>query len=511
MNATLTKLKTHFANWREWEINPIVIKELRQGVRSWTVTGMLLLFLVVLFIASLGFLITESFSVNANMGMGGTMFTAFMVILAGASICFIPLYTGVRVAAERQDNNPDLLYVTTLSPARIIFGKFLCSAYIVLLFFSACMPFMAFTNLLRGVDLPTVFFLLAFLFLIVCGANMVAVFLACIPASRPFKILFALAGFVLSFWVIIPMLMLSFEMMRSGVGAMMSDRNFWIGTLTAALLGIAVIGMFFVLSVALISPPSANRALPVRIYLTVFWLLGGLLSLSWVTKTGNSSHIIIWVFATFVLMVMALLVTISNSDQLSLRVRRTIPSSGLKRFLAFFFFNGAAGGLLWVGGIIAVTFLTAQAVISSFPRAVFSLDGDDRHRFIAMANYAFAYALTALFIHRKFLPRRPSKLTGLLAILLAGAWAIAPSVFLFFVNQLSWKSVEGLQLGNVFNVFFNRDASQLIYHQYFASAWLIVAIAINMKWFWQQVRNFRPPEKVEKPPDSAEVPPMIAK
>ena len=92
------------------------------------------------------------------------------------------------MAAERQDNNPDLLYVTTLSPARIIFGKFLCSAYIVLLFFSACMPFMAFTNLLRGVDLPTVFFILAFLFLVICLANMIAIFLACLPMSRPFRI-----------------------------------------------------------------------------------------------------------------------------------------------------------------------------------------------------------------------------------------------------------------------------------------------------------------------------------
>ena len=61
MTATFAKLKTHFANWREWELNPIVIKELRQGVRSWSVTGMLLLFLVVLFIASLGFLITGKF------------------------------------------------------------------------------------------------------------------------------------------------------------------------------------------------------------------------------------------------------------------------------------------------------------------------------------------------------------------------------------------------------------------------------------------------------------------
>ena len=86
-----------------------------------------------------------------------------MVILAGASVFFIPLYVGIRVAVERQENNPDLLYVSTLSPARIIRGKFLCGAYMALLFFSACMPFMAFTNLLRGVDLPTVFFILFYL------------------------------------------------------------------------------------------------------------------------------------------------------------------------------------------------------------------------------------------------------------------------------------------------------------------------------------------------------------
>ena len=67
--------------------------------------------------------------------------------------------------------------------------------------------------------------------------------------------------------------------MRSGVGAMMVGPNFWLGALGAVVMGIAVTGLFFVLSVALVSPPSANRALPVRIYITLFWLLGGLLSL----------------------------------------------------------------------------------------------------------------------------------------------------------------------------------------------------------------------------------------
>ena len=264
MTATLVKIKSHFTRWREWELNPIVIKELRQGVRSWTVTGMLLLFLIVLFITSLGFLVTQSFDVNASLGLGATLVSSFMVILAGASIFFIPLYIGVRVAAERQENNPDLLYVSTLSPTRIIFGKFLCGAYIAVLFFSACMPFMAFTNLLRGVDLPTIFFILGFLFLVVCATNMIAIFLACLPMSRPFKFLFVIYGIFQSFGIIASLIRTSFTMLRSGVGTMMASRDFWIGVTTSVGIGVAITGLFFVLTVALISPPSANRALAPR-------------------------------------------------------------------------------------------------------------------------------------------------------------------------------------------------------------------------------------------------------
>jgi hypothetical protein len=504
MTAAIAKIKSHFANWREWELNPIVIKELRQGVRSWTVTGMLLLFLVVLFITSLGFLITESFDVNTNMGLGGTMFSAFIVILAVASIFFIPLYTGVRVAAERQENNPDLLYVTTLSPARIIRGKFLCGAYLALLFFSACLPFMAFTNLLRGVDLPTVFFILAFLFLIVCAVNMFAIFLASLPMSRPFKFLFVIYGFFQGGFIIVSMISRSFMFMRAGVGAMMTERDFWIGTATAVFLILTVIGLFYVLSVALISPPSANRALPVRLYLTGLWLLGGLLCFNWLYRTGGADIMNAWLFLTFATAMFALLVIISNADQLSQRVRRTIPRSGLKRPLAFLFFNGAAGGLIWVGGILVATFLATRTILVNFSSAA-AFD-EDHVMFATTGTYAFGYALTALFLHRKFLPRRPPKLAGLIAMLLAGAWAILPSIALFFLNRLTWKSVEGLQLGNLFNVFFTRDSGQLVYHEYFALGWLLLAVILNAKWFVQQVKNFKPPEKIEPPPAITKAP-----
>src|SRR5690606_3138613 len=155
---TFSKVKNHFVNWRDWELNPVVVKELRQSVRSWAVTGMLLLFLAVLFCTAFTLLVTQSFEANTDHRLGASIFQIFIGILTGACLLFIPVYVGIRLAAERQDSNLDLLYISTLTPGRIIRGKFFCGAYMTILFFSACMPFMAFTNLLRGVDLPTVAF-----------------------------------------------------------------------------------------------------------------------------------------------------------------------------------------------------------------------------------------------------------------------------------------------------------------------------------------------------------------
>lgn len=527
MTAAFAKIKSHFADWRNWELNPIVIKELRQAVRNRAVAGMLMLLLTVLFLTSLSFLITQSFDVDMNDQLGGSMFSTFMVILAFASILFIPLYIGIRVAVERQENNPDLLYASTLSPEQIIRGKFLCGAYMALLFFSACMPFMAFTNLLRGVDLPTVFFILFFLFIVVCMMNQLAIFFACLPMSRPFKILLALYGFFQCFGLIIPAIGISFEMMRSGVGAMMTEPNFWFGTLTAIGLCAAITGLFFVLSVALVSPPSANRAWLPRIYITAIWIFGGFVGLAWFARSGMTSSLFLWMNLTFTLMIFSLLVVISNSDQISARVRREIPRAPLKRIFAFIFSNGAAGGLVWIALICIATFFIAQGMASFASSAVpttasyrrpllfgvffirSTSDPVDESYFsnwAATMAYVFDYALMALFIHRKFLSRRPPKLTGLLAVLLAGLWAVAPSIILFFLNQLSWKTVEGFQLGNMFNVFFGRDDDRRIYHLYFSFAWLALMILLNAKWFWRQACNFRPLEKIEPPPVIAEIP-----
>ena len=135
-------------------------------------------------------------------------------------------------------------------------------------------------------------------------------------------------------------------------------------------------------------------------------------------------------------------------------------------------------------------------IAGAFSRAG-PVPNDTWQMFATTIAYAFDYALLALFIHRTFLSKRPAKLTGLIAVLLAGAWALVPGMVQFFLNQLSWKSVEGLQLGNIFNVFSLRDEERRIYHLYFAFAWLVVMLIINTRWFLRQVKNFQPPVRIQ--------------
>lgn len=506
----------HLRNWREWELNPIVVKELRQAVRSWAVTGMLMLFLAVLFCTSLTMLVSRSIQINGNERMGADMFQVFLIILSFASFLFIPVYVGFRLGAERQESNMDLLYITTLTPERIIRGKFLCGVYMAVLFFSACMPFMAFTNLLRGIDLPSVIFILVCLFLAICGAVQVGIFVACLPISKLLKILAGLIALVLTVPMSMGLIELFTQMTRAGIGSTMGGSSFWLGFATSVCLVFAALLLLYYLSVAMISPLSANRALPLRIYITLVWLLGAVASLYWTFREKELRLMLPWAIVTFILLTLSLIVIVSNHDELSLRVRRRIPQRVSRRFLAFLFFNGAAGGLTWAALIFAATFVTIVFFISGdglAPAPGWSSDG--RKDFLVCAAacvlYVMGYSITALLLHRRFFPRRTPKLAGIFAVLLPALWALAPFIGLFFANRLTFRALERLLPGSVFNVFVVNDSADRAIHMFTAAAGFALVAILASRWYFRQWREFRPLERIQAPPavPSASSPPPV--
>src|SRR5262245_8977746 len=141
------RVRTHFAHWREWEWNPVLLKELRQAMRSHALNGTLLLLLLLLFLAALSVPATNGFSATAGEQIGRPTFNVLLVVLTAATLLFVPLYTGVRLASERKESEMDLMFSTPLPTKRIVRGKLFCGAYVAAMFFSVCAPFMSFTSL----------------------------------------------------------------------------------------------------------------------------------------------------------------------------------------------------------------------------------------------------------------------------------------------------------------------------------------------------------------------------
>jgi hypothetical protein len=247
MDTTFSRIKAHLAGWREWEMNPVLVKELRQAVRSRILTGALLVMLALLFATSLAAFVQQSYVRIKDEQIGLTICRVLLVILMGSTFLFIPLYVGFRLAAERQEHNFDLMFITTLAPGRIVRGKLFSGAYLTVMFFSVSMPFMTFTGLLRGVDLPTIFVILSCLYGFVCLAIQLAILLACLPVHQASKILTGLlftAGLIFAGRLLMAFF---FGLLRSGVGG---GANFWIGFVILMALAAAGVQTLHVMSVS---------------------------------------------------------------------------------------------------------------------------------------------------------------------------------------------------------------------------------------------------------------------
>jgi hypothetical protein len=212
-----------------------------------------------LFFAALVIFLNEGMWSEGARQLGLPVFRAFLVILTVITLLFVPLYTGVRLAIERADSALDLMFITTLPAPRIVRGKLFCGAYVTALLFSVCTPFMALSNVLRGVDFPTIILILVCLYGVDCLAIQAAILLACLPFHQMFKIFL---GILFALFLLVICLGLSiffFTILREGAGAMLSSVRAWIGF--SILLGLlwAGIQLFHGMSVALIIADNRPR------------------------------------------------------------------------------------------------------------------------------------------------------------------------------------------------------------------------------------------------------------
>ncbi len=476
-------------------INPIVVKELRQAVAGKFIAAVLVMLLIVSLLVLGGFLLVTDLADEDNFEIGRIALYFFQGVLVTTCMLFLPLYAGIRMAIERSDHNTDLMFITAIPPRAVVWGKLLATALLGLVIYAACMPFMTLTYLMRGVDLPSIFLVLAMGFAVVLLAMHLAILVACLTTSLAARILLGLMllGTLVTTtsWTIGG----SVAIVESGAASAMGSWDFWGPALTIAVNLALALGLMFFWSVALIKPPSANRALPVRMYMTFVWLISLLEAVVWLYVDGDADILSAWAIFAVLFAALGMFIATGERDAWGPRVARAVPRNRLLRLPAFVFYSGSAGGLLWACGLAAMT-LVLMGLGARFAKPL-GLTGtvEEEALFgaVGIACYAFSYCMTCVLLQRYVVGgfiRRSH--TWALAVLLLALGTLVP----LLIGQLilgftPWKTTEA-------TVFWLLNPFGLANDDYrfaclvFSIVWAVVMVLVSLPWLIRRASRFGP-------------------
>jgi ABC-type transport system involved in multi-copper enzyme maturation permease subunit len=269
-------------------LNPLVVKEVRQGLRSrvfWASFGLMLL--ACLIISMVAYANVRDDGGLSTHGQG--FFLAFFVCLGVVHFFIIPYSAYRSLAREREDETWVLLILTGLGPRRILRGKVASFLVQAGLYASAVGPFLLFSYYLNGIDLPTI------LLILVLGASwlvfltLVAVCAATLADGRMGRafvhlLLLGLLGLSLLYGMAA-----AFVLGEQGYRFLVREREllgFAIGFLWAML---SYAWLLFETAAARLSLSTENYSRGPRLALVLQTLLSGaLLSLLWVYRDPSS-------------------------------------------------------------------------------------------------------------------------------------------------------------------------------------------------------------------------------
>ncbi len=142
--------------------NPILVREVRQALRSRAFTGLfvtLIVLAVVLTCVMLAFHLEPASYRGSDWEpgpFGGILFQGVFACLLTALLGFVPLGTFMAMPEEWNAKTWEQLSLSGLTPGRIVRGRLQAALVQSILFSSVLVPFLAASFLLRGLDLGVV-------------------------------------------------------------------------------------------------------------------------------------------------------------------------------------------------------------------------------------------------------------------------------------------------------------------------------------------------------------------
>lgn len=381
----------------EW-LNPILVKESRQALKSrqFIITFSLLL------ICGWGWSLAgvAMLSQAAYYAPGGRfMLIGYFLILCVPLTIIVPFSAFRSLAAEREDGTFELLSITSLRSRQIVSGK-LGSAFLqIAVYYSALAPCIAFTYMLRGVDMLTIGLLLSYAFLASLLLSQFGLLVATITRSSHWQILLSVLLILFLAWCDFVLSYILVGLMYSPEALIFDNIYFWIGHLAGLSLYVSFVVLFLYAAAAQISFISDNRSTTLRWIMVVQQLLW----VGWISYAAYASEepeilIVLAPMAGLYWFVAGSLLS-GESAQLSPRVKRTLPQSFLGRSLLTWFNPGSGTG--YVFGVLNMASLVIIACAGGFAGQVAGHFGTGEYeKLVTSATLCLAYVAIYVGIAR---------------------------------------------------------------------------------------------------------------
>jgi hypothetical protein len=347
-------------------LNPILVKEARQAMKSRQFSVTFALLLILGWIWTVGFIAYWNVSLYYQ-SYGMSALTAYFLVLTVPMLVVIPFATFRSLAAETEDGTFELMSITTLSARQIAIGKLASAVLQMLVYYSALAPCIAFTYLLRGIDIVTIGLLLVHTFLASVLLSLIGLVAATLSRARMWQVL---SSVLLIMGLLVFTLIWDYLAMAAVYfwnGTLPYDQWwFWVVNAAAVSFAVAFCVLFLFVAAAQITFASENRSTPIRWVLVVIHLmLVGWMVYMWrIFPYGRSDLMLVTmeILAAIYWMFTGAILT-GETAELSPRAKRNLPQSLLGRSLLTWFNPGSGSGYTFTVLNLAGVLLTHGMVV----------------------------------------------------------------------------------------------------------------------------------------------------
>ena len=331
------------SNW----INPILVKETRQALKSkqFSLTLSLLTIVVLAWslFATIGMIPSIYYASN-----GSALLIGYTLILIIPSLIIIPQAAFRSMASELEDGTFETLSLSTLTPRHILMGKLSVAVLQLLVYFSVIAPCIALTYLLRGVTLEVIAMTLLILATCSLAISSIAISVAAFSRNRTQQVFFSI---VLLGGQLIVAYTVGYSLLAIvDYGSILVSGwiVFGVFLLTVILYGWLLLRC----GGCAIGVASENRTTPIRVPLLVIGLLMAMLTGFFSVCYGDRSSLedMLGIASNFLFLHWGIAGSIMMGEQgiIPVRARRSLPNSLWGRLFLTWLNPGAGPGYIFV-------------------------------------------------------------------------------------------------------------------------------------------------------------------